>query len=149
MNRHIWCMKICRVIFFVRQLAQLNLQTYVYPWYIRHYCIFVDWQPIWNRHSGHNLHPHSLGLKWMVIWTSNHEDAWDGCCVLTIKPDCSRNYWRFPLHNTISDNIKSSTKIFQSGVPSFETGCPCGVWCRGLTTYLLYVGRLFVVGFWV
>ena len=25
----------------------------------------------------------------------------------------------------------------------FATDCPCGVWCRGLTTCLLYVGPLF------
>ena len=35
------------------------------------------------------------------------------------------------------------TKIFYMGVPGFETDCPCGVWCRGLTICLLYVGGLF------
>ena len=30
--------------------------------------------------------------------------------------------------------------IFYSGVPGFATDCPCVVWCRGLTTCLLYVG---------
>ena len=28
------------------------------------------------------------------------------------------------------------------GILSFATDYPCGVWCRGLTTCLLYVGRL-------
>ena len=32
------------------------------------------------------------------------------------------------------------TRIFYRGVPGFATVCPCGVWCRGLTTCLLYVG---------
>ena len=36
-----------------------------------------------------------------------------------------------------------STKIFYRGVPGFATDCPCGVWCRGLTTCPLYVGPLF------
>ena len=36
-----------------------------------------------------------------------------------------------------------STKIFYMGVSGFATDCPCGVWCRGLTTGLLYVGPLF------
>ena len=30
--------------------------------------------------------------------------------------------------------------IFCRGVAGFATECPCGVWCRGLTTYLLHVG---------
>ena len=28
------------------------------------------------------------------------------------------------------------TRIFYRGVPAFATDCPCGGWCRGLTTYL-------------
>ena len=36
-----------------------------------------------------------------------------------------------------------STRIFYRGVSGFATDCPCGVWCRGLTTCLLYVGPLF------
>ena len=30
-----------------------------------------------------------------------------------------------------------SMRIFCRGVPGFATDCPCGVWCRGLTTCLL------------
>ena len=44
-----------------------------------------------------------------------------------------------PLYVTSSH----STWIFCRGVSCFATDCPCGVWCRGLTTYLLYVGPLF------
>ena len=36
------------------------------------------------------------------------------------------------------------TRISYRGVPGFATDCPCGVWCRGLTTRLLYVGPLFL-----
>ena len=32
-----------------------------------------------------------------------------------------------------------STWIFCRGVSGFATDCPCGVWCRGLTTCLLHV----------
>ena len=35
------------------------------------------------------------------------------------------------------------TKMFYGGVPDFATDCPCGVWCRVLTTCLLYVGPRF------
>ena len=36
-----------------------------------------------------------------------------------------------------------STRIFYRIVVGFATDCPCGVWCRGLATCLLYVGQLF------
>ena len=36
-----------------------------------------------------------------------------------------------------------STWIFCRGVSGFAIDCPCGVWCRGLTTCLLYVGPPF------
>ena len=35
-------------------------------------------------------------------------------------------------------------RIFYRCVPGFVTECPCGVWCHGLTTSLLYVGPLLV-----
>ena len=34
------------------------------------------------------------------------------------------------------------TRIFYRRVPGFATDCPCGVWCRGLTTWRRYVGPL-------
>ena len=44
-----------------------------------------------------------------------------------------------------SHNVTSSysTWIFCRGVSGFATDCPCGVWCRGLTTCLLHVGPPF------
>ena len=36
--------------------------------------------------------------------------------------------------------FKFPSRIFCRRVPGFATDCPCGVWCRGLTTCLLYVG---------
>ena len=36
-----------------------------------------------------------------------------------------------------------SAGIFYRGVSGFATDCPCGVWCRGSTTCLLYVGPPF------
>ena len=44
-----------------------------------------------------------------------------------------------PLYVTFS----YSTWIFCRGVSGFATDCPCGVWCRGLTTCLLHVGPPF------
>ena len=40
-----------------------------------------------------------------------------------------------------------STWIFCRGVSGFATDCPCGVWCRGLTTCLLHVGPPFGIEF--
>ena len=39
--------------------------------------------------------------------------------------------------------FRFSTTIFYGGFPGFATDCHCGVWCRGLTTCLLHVGRFF------
>ena len=36
-----------------------------------------------------------------------------------------------------------STWIFCRAVSGFATDCPCNVWCRGLTTWLLHVGPPF------
>ena len=41
-----------------------------------------------------------------------------------------------------------STWIFCRGVSGFATDCPCGVWCRGLTTCLLHVGPPFWNRIW-
>ena len=37
-----------------------------------------------------------------------------------------------------------STIIFYRRVPGFATDFPCGVWCRGLITCLLYVGYFYL-----
>ena len=37
----------------------------------------------------------------------------------------------------------NSSWIFCRGVSGFTTDCPCDVWCRRLTTYLLHVGPPF------
>ena len=37
-----------------------------------------------------------------------------------------------------------STRIFYRGVPGIAKDCPCGVWCHGLATCLLYVGPRFL-----
>ena len=38
--------------------------------------------------------------------------------------------------------FRLSTRVFYMGFTGFATDCPCGVWGRGLTTCLLYVGPL-------
>ena len=55
--------------------------------------------------------------------------------------DIPSQYW--PEHVTfglLCVRFKFPSRIFCRRVPGFATDCPCGVWCRGLTTCLLYVG---------
>ena len=53
-------------------------------------------------------------------------------------------------HGTIGPlyvTSRHSTRIFYRGVSGFTTEWPCGVWCRGLTTCLLYVCHFFGIDF--
>ena len=55
--------------------------------------------------------------------------------ILLIHMAAPRQFWTQFMHY-----IKFPSRIFCRRVPGFATDCPCGVWCRGLTTCLLYVG---------
>ena len=63
--------------------------------------------------------------------------------------DIPSEYW--PEHVTfrlLCVIFKFPTRIFYRRVPGFATDCPCGVWCRRLTTCLLYVGPPFGILVW-
>ena len=55
--------------------------------------------------------------------------------------------WEYRIHHGANGPLyvtsSYSTWIFCRGVSGFATDCPCGVWCRGLTTCLLHVGPPF------
>ena len=54
-------------------------------------------------------------------------------------------------HGTIGPfyvTSRNSTRKFYGEVSRFATDCPCGVWCRGLITGLLYVGPHFGNWLW-
>ena len=62
-------------------------------------------------------------------------------------PDILLEYCMFnPIFNVTFGPLYSTfalpTRIFYMGVPGTATGCACGVWFRGLTTSILYVGPL-------
>ena len=62
---------------------------------------------------------------------------------------CCRECWHIycssimPQYNVVSNGwfawFTFPTRIFYRGVPGFATDCPCAVWCRGLTSCLLYL----------
>ena len=70
----------------------------------------------------HNSSPPRMFLSLDLLWEYRIQHSADG-----------------PLYVTSS----YSTWIFCRGVSGFATDCPCGVWCRGLTTCLLHVGLPF------
>ena len=53
------------------------------------------------------------------------------------------DYWiKYVTPGLICAMFRFSTRIFYRWIQGFATGCPCGIWCRWLTTCLLYVGQL-------
>ena len=91
-----------------------------------------------------------LGCLWPLVFVLNNTlilGIW--CSRIPHLPGCFCP-WAFffyriqhsangPLYVTSS----YSTWIFCRGVSGFATDCPCGVWCRGLTSCLLHVGPPF------
>ena len=108
-----------------------------------------------------------LGCLWLLVFVLNILILGIWCSTIPHLPGCfytpAQRSWRGlywlsldllreyqiqhgtngPLYVTSS----YSTWIFCRGVSGFATDCPCGVWCRGLTTCLLHVGPTF--GNWI
>ena len=85
-----------------------------------------------------------LGCLWPLIlgiWCSTIPHLPECFCPWTFFENIGFNtvLTGGPLYVTSS----YSTWIFCRGVSGFATDCPCGVWCRGLTTCLLHVGPPF------
>ena len=59
---------------------------------------------------------------------------------MTDNVDIIHSYAFCQIKKLYSVFLKKTSRIFCRRVPGFATDCPCGVWCRGLTTCLLYVG---------
>ena len=70
-------------------------------------------QPMFTRHD-------SPALSWIK-------------CIIRVKIN----------HNMVPVDWTQEIILFYRGVPGFAADCPCGVWCRGLITFLLYVSPLF------
>ena len=92
-----------------------------------------------------------LGCLWPLVFVLNNTltpGIW--CSTIPHLPGCFcpcillseyriQHGTNGPLYVTSS----YSTWIFCRGISGFATDCPCGVWCRGLTTCLLHVGPPF------
>ena len=65
------------------------------------------------------------------------------CSTIPHLPGCFCPWTFFENIGYIYVTSNYSTWIFCRGVSGFTTDCPCGVWCRGLTTCLLHVGPPF------
>ena len=85
-----------------------------------------------------------LGTLWLHVGSSDSANT-------THLPGCFCP-WAFSLNIGLNRLItfgllcvifRFSIMIFYKGVPGFAIDCPCNVWCRGLTTCLLYLGPLF------
>ena len=88
-------------------------------------------------------------LRWLLSPTLPPYMSNRGQCIpfklkYAIRGHIHSEYWI--QHGAIGPVYVTSTYsiwIFCRGVSGFATDCPCGVWCRGLTTYLLHVGPPF------
>ena len=88
------------------------------------------------------------GCSWLLVFVLNNTLILGICCsAISHLPGCFATGPSFrisdgaigPLYVTST----YSTWIFFRGVSGFATDCPCGVWCRGLTTCILHVGPPF------
>ena len=89
-----------------------------------------------------------LGCLWLLVFVLNILILGIWCSTIPHLPGCFCPWTFFENigFNTVwTDPFMShlATWIFCRGVLGFATDCPCGVWCRGLTTCLLHVGPPF------
>ena len=92
----------------------------------------------------HSLQDWFWGCLWQLVFVLNN--------ILTLgilhsaiyhRPGCFCP-WKF--FQNIRFNVvplDPFTRILYRGVSGFPTDCPCGIWCCGLTTCLLYIGPRF------
>ena len=103
----------------------------------------------------HDFHHDSCYYNWDFYGHSLHFELhfrlsvtkWFWFCKCTTPPppmDILLEYWiEHVTFGLLYVMFTFLSRIFYRGVPGFATDWPCGVWCRGLTTCLLYVGPLF------
>ena len=92
-----------------------------------------------------------LGCLWLLVFVLNNIlilGIW--CSTIPHLPGCFLSLdllWEYRIRHGANRPLyvtsNYSTWIFCRGVSGFATDCPCGVWCRGLTTCLLHIGPPF------
>ena len=93
-----------------------------------------------------------LGCLWPLVFVLNNT-FFDTRYLLFYNPSPPRMFlpldllWEYRIQHGANGPLdvtsSYSTWLFCRGVSGFATDCPCGVWCRGLTTCLLHVGPPF------
>ena len=77
--------------------------------------------------------PHKFSLQATL---DHHAPPW-----MFLPLDIFFEYWiEHVTLGLIYAMFRCSVRIFYGVVPGFATDCPCSVWCRALTTGLMYVG---------
>ena len=91
-----------------------------------------------------------LGCLWLLVFFKQHFDTRYLVFYNTSPPRMFLSLdllWEYRIQHGPNGPLyvtsNYSTWIFCRGVSGFATDCPCGVWCRGLTTCLLHVGPPF------
>ena len=127
----------------------ISLSNLVFIKICYHICpLFINRLPIV---SCSMINSRILGCLWTSVFVSNNIltlGIWRSAISHLPGCFCHRTFFQNIRFNMVpSDPFMShsySTWIFCRGVVSgFAIDCPCGVWCRGLTTCLLHVGPPF------
>ena len=91
-----------------------------------------------------------LGCLWLLVFVLSILILGIWCSTIPHLPGCFCPWnllWEYRIQHGANGPLfvtsSYSTWILCRGVSGFATDCPCGVWCRGLTTCLLHVGPPF------
>ena len=114
---------------------------------------------VWNSNEACNIFNVVLENNMAPLWQFGNHIFFSQLQILGIFLFCDRSppglfppvdllleYWIEHViigHFYIKFIVSSRLYIFFRGVPVFATYCPCGAWCRGLTTCPLYVSPRF------
>ena len=131
----------CNIISWQNQ-SNINLQVYIHKQiFCIQSCIYMHYlcKNIFELYDPSVLYQNAIsGRKRISYVTTYHQCTPPWMFLpLDIPSEYRPEHVTFGLLCVI---FKFPSRIFCRRVPGFATDCPCGVWCRGLTTCLLYVG---------
>ena len=137
-----WMVYFLLITFVPTQKLCVNIYMHNYIWELLWDDFVFFGLPIVSCSMINNL---ILGCLWPLVFFK--QLIW--CSAISHLPGCFCSGPSFRIsdstwcHRTLYVTSSYSTWMFCRGVSGFATDCPCGVWCRGLTTCLLHVGPPF------